>query len=250
VLEFILILTWWVNVLLTDARVVSPVESGVSSNLKTIVYANFSQTVLHKRTVCENDSLSIQYIDLTKNDLLFKEVSKFIHEQNDSSQLFRSGFGYISIGNYKFNQHAPVLVDSLDKYEKDIILSFTMATVSFFLNENSSTKIIACSNCFPLYYSFIENRLILIYDQNMKWLHQNNYSIVSKKNISRLVRKTLLPALDSSFEFKGIDRQTYFISEERRATMNEQQILENASFTLNKSKSYIQYFDGTARYTF
>ncbi|RYF72721.1 MAG: hypothetical protein EOO39_11655 [Cytophagaceae bacterium] len=193
------------------------------------------------------DSLSIQYVDLKVNKLLIREISKFIKEQSDSSTLFRSGFGYITLGGYLFDHPGPLPVDSLDKHQKDVVFSFSMHTCSYHIYDDPS-PIKTFGNAFPLYYSYVDDRLVLFYDVNAKWFHRNAYSTASKQLLSGLVRKTLLQSLKPDFEFLGMDSMPYFLSVDRRRTMSEQRILEHSAFRLSAGKTYTEHYDGTITY--
>jgi hypothetical protein len=191
------------------------------------------------------DSLSIQYIDLRINPLVFSEVKKYISEQRDSSQLFRDGFGYVTIADITSVRNGrPIPAEALGEHLNDVEAEFTIGLISFYPSTAFNMGI-------PLYYSFVENRLVLIFDQNMKWLHHNKYSSASKQKIKSLVKQTLTQALNPEFQFKGMmSGETFELTPERRELMNEDDILDRASFTLGKLKRVIEYFDGAIGYRY
>jgi hypothetical protein len=188
------------------------------------------------------DSLSIQYIDLRVNSLIFSEVKKYINEQRDSSQLFRDGFGYITVAEIRpLLSNVPIFARNED--QKDIEAEFNVGLSSFYPSTDFNMGI-------PLYYSFVENRLVLIFDQNMKWLHHNKYSSVSKQKIKALVKQTLKQALNPEFQFKSTQSESFELTPERRELMKEDEILDMASFTLGRPKRVIEYSDGSIGYRY
>lgn len=186
------------------------------------------------------DSLTIQYLDLRVNSLLFSEVKKYIKEQQDSSLLFRNGYGYVVIGGIKpVRNGRPILASSLNDHVKDIEVEFNIGLSSFYLHQNLGT---------PLYYSFVEGKLVLIYDRNSEWIHRNHYSLASQRKVKELIKQTLLEELKGDFVFKGLAGDTFVLSSERRGRMSQEQVFELGSFTLDKLKTVVQYFDGSISY--
>jgi hypothetical protein len=202
-----------------------------------------AQSALADNLPTYGDSLSIQYIDLRVNPLVFSEVKKYINEQQDSSQLFREGFGYVVIGDIKsWYDGSPIPVDSLLKHQKDIKAGFNIGLSSFYPNLTFDMGI-------PLYYSFMENRLVLIFDGDIQWLHKDRYAAISIQKAKSLVKQTLKQALDNpEFQFKNVRLETFELTPERRELLKEDEILDMASFTLGKLKRVIEYVDGTVSY--
>lgn len=196
------------------------------------------------------DSLNIQYVDVKVNLTLYSELEKFIKEQTDSSQLFRSGFGYISVGGYKINQFSPLPINESNNHKDDIVLSFNMSLNSYYITDDIPKSSAICHDCFPLYYSYVNGRLILIYDINAKWIHKNAYTSKSKKLISKLVRSTLTQALNSEFVFKDIYGKPLMLSEDKHENMSERDILEYAAFVFNKGKTYNEFYNGAVKYKY
>lgn len=189
-----------------------------------------------------HDSLEIQYISLENNQLLYSEVTKFLAEQSDSSQLFGEGFGYIAISNLQIGRNGqPIPLDSIANRLKDIEVVFDLALSSFYPHQNIGT---------PLYYSFIDKRLILIYDQQAEWLHKNKYSLRSQKEVKRLIMKTLQAELHPNFVFTGLDGNTFKLSQIQRKEMSQEMVFELGSFTLNRLKTVTQHFDGSVSYRY
>lgn len=186
------------------------------------------------------DSLTIQYFDLRVNPLLFSEAKKYIKEQQDSSLLFRSGYGYIVISDIKSIRNGrPIVASSLNDHVKDIEVEFSIGLSSFYPHQNLGT---------PLYYSFVEGKLVLIYDRNSEWIHRNRYSVASQRKVKELIKQTLLEELKGDFVFKGLAGDTFVLSAEQRGKMSQEQVFELGSFTLDKLKTVVQYFDGSISY--
>lgn len=196
------------------------------------------------------DSIHIQKISLEKNKILHKAIVDYINELNDKSALFKKGFGFLTIRNYHGITHAPVLMEEFNKYAKDTIAYFNISACSYVISESFSATALYCQDCFPTYYTFIEGRLILIYDEFSNWLVQNQYFRSSRKEIIDLVNFTLKEALNENFEFVNFPKSTTFkISKEERKSMTQQQILEKAAFTLNEGKKVIIHFDKSVTYS-
>lgn len=214
---------------------------------------NYNQSVnsailqVHKQrtywlTHRSDDSLAIQYINLEINPLLLSEVKKYIKAQQDSSLLFKSGFGYIMIDNIKSVRNGrPIEASSLGEHLKDIELEFDIGLSSLYPHQGLGV---------PLYYSFVQGRLVLIYDQKLVWIHRNRYSITSQRRVKELIKQTLLRELRVDFVFKGLAGDSFMLSAERRERMSQEHIFELGSFTLDKLKTVVQYVDGSISYRY
>ena len=199
---------------------------------------------IHLQTHSIDDSLAIQYINLQINPLLLSEVKKYIKEQQDSIPLFKKGYGYVVIGGVQLvRKGRPIPSNSLSDHLKDIELEFNVGLSSFYPHQNLGT---------PLYYSFVEGRLVLIHDQNPEWIHRNSYSNTSQRKIKELIKQTLLEELKVDFVFNGITGDTLTLSSERRGKMTQEQVFELGSFTLSKLKlkTVVVYFDGSISYRY
>lgn len=184
-----------------------------------------------------DDSLSIQYINLDVNPFLLSEVQKYIKEQKDSCQLFGTGFGYIIIENIKpIRRGRPLSAFSLGD---EIEVEFDIGLSSFYPHQGLGT---------PLYYTFVERSLVLIYNSKLEWLHQNHYSMASQKKVKKLIQQTLVQELNVDFIFKGIEGNAFRLSSARREKMSQEDVWAAGSFTLVKLKTVVQYSDGTVSY--
>lgn len=188
------------------------------------------------------DSLDIQYVDLHGNQLLFSEIQKYIKEQRDSSTLFENGYGYVTVGGILLDHVGqPVLADSLENHLKDISLKFNIGLSSFYPQQNMGK---------PIYYSFVDDRLILIFEQNAKWIHNNTFSVSSVSKVKKLIKQTLNLSFDSNFEFKDTLGDSFFLSVDRREKMSQEEILKIGSYSLQKLKTVTVYFDGSIDYQY
>lgn len=170
-------------------------------------------------------------------------MRKYVKEQSDSCALFRQGFGYITIGGYKHYNLAPIPANDLDHHLEDVVFQFYIGLSSILIDESNNSAI------YPSFYSIVDGRLVLIYDETINWLNSNYYSNKSKTNLTNLIVSTLGMALDEHFTFKDIFRNsTFTIPKEERSKMTSNSILAKAQFTLNASKLVIKLFDGTIKY--
>ncbi|SEI50262.1 hypothetical protein SAMN05216327_10270 [Dyadobacter sp. SG02] len=188
------------------------------------------------------DTLDIQYLALENNQLLYTEVAKYLAEQNDSCQLFREGLGYIAISNIQLGRKGrPIPIDSIPNRLKEIEVVFDVGISSFYPHQNIGM---------PLYYAFVNNRLVLIYSQQSEWLHRNKYSFKSQRKIKDLIASTLTSLLSPNFVFRGLDGNTFRLTSDQRNDMSQEKVFELGSFTLNKSKTITQHFDGSVSYQY
>lgn len=191
----------------------------------------------------DKDSTVIYPIDLSKNKLVYTEVRKYIKEQSDSSTLFKNGFGFITIENIKLYDHIPVKPRDFDTYGKDVIATFTISKTSYTLSDKYALT------RYPSYYSFVDDKLILIYDQTFEWLASPVYTTESKKNIEKLVLNTLQQVFNENFVFVDpFKHDSFKLSKEQRKLMTNQQIIERAAFTINSSVIVKQHFDKSISY--
>ena len=190
-----------------------------------------------------SDSLTIQFLSLPDNPLLFSEVKKYIKEQEDSCRLFKNGFGFITISGIKLVRNGrPIPADLMSNNRlKDVELVFDVGLSSFYPHQRLGT---------PLYYAFVDKRLVLIFDQQAQWIHGNHYSQESQRKVKDLIHKTLLAEFAPDFEFTGLDGNKFKLSPERRKSLTKEQILELGSFTLQRVKTVIQHFDLSVTYQY
>ena len=221
----------------------------ISLFFSALIFTNvYSQDKVREvNTYC--DSLSIQYIDLRSNKILYEEIKKFIVAMSDSSDSFKRGYGYISVGSYNIHLGKTVLASEMEEKSKDVVLSFMLSANSYLLVADSPGVNSICQDCFPLYYSLVNDRLVLLYSQDANWVNNGMYSLTSKRKVAGLVEETLKMSLESSFEFKGLNKLPYKVSIDKRKNMSKREVFEKASLTLNSARVFIRYFDGTVKYT-
>ncbi|HEV7348778.1 hypothetical protein [Telluribacter sp.] len=189
------------------------------------------------------DSLEISFIDLRANSFLYREVRRFIQEQSDSSALFRDGFGFVTIDRLKLSPPGPIPIQETEKHAKEVVASVTLTTWSYPLSDESSLT------RFPSYYSIVDGRLVLVYNELLEWISPPLYTYASRIRVEKLVTNTLQMALDPDFVFQSLQGKSYKLSKEQRETMSEYDILKNATFTGGGYKRVIKYFDGSVAYS-
>jgi hypothetical protein len=122
---------------------------------------------------------------------------------------------------------SPIPASSLGDHLKDVELEFKIGLSSFYLHQNLGL---------PLYYSFVDNRLVVIYDQTVKWIHQNNYSASSQRHLKALTEQTLGAVFKENFIFKGLSGEPFTITVAERKQMSHERLLEMGSWSLSKLK--------------
>lgn len=117
----------------------------------------------------EKPDNKIQYLVL-KDKFLIKEIKKLIVDEinsNDSNQFFKKGLGYVRLNVYNYSHN-----DTLIKYY------ITPTMTSFKKDDND--------DLYPLFYTYINERIVLIYLNVV-----NEFSIfnLSKKSKTRFRKK-------------------------------------------------------------
>ncbi len=180
----------------------------------------------HNRLIlAPNEGTGIQYITIY-DPIVLREIRAFIKEFSDSSTLFKEGFGFLILENFVKKGLVPIPVEELSNHENDIVLSFKIKARSHSLNPIGDLSPHPYSSRFPTFYAKVDNRLILIFENNIEQV--SFFSRNSKEKLAGEVKNTLLKALDPNFEFYGINSKFYKISFERRKKMKENDFIDEA----------------------
>lgn len=139
---------------------------------------------LSTNAFCQNNKhVSIQYISLN-DSVLVKEIKSTIGEEtssNDPEHLFENGFGYINVYINSF-------------INSDTIYSFYILPSFHYIKKN------AHNNEYPCFYTYILNKLVLIY---IKTLNDSiislDYSLRSKARLRKKISSFLEEATDRTF---------------------------------------------------
>ncbi len=215
-----------------------------------------SQQIKHSDIIKRPD---IQYISLT-NRAISSTIKNFIKIQNDTNKLFKQGFGYISVSDIKINFKSFALQDinnakKIVDYQKDTVLSFSLFLSSAILLDDGFEFFY---NKYPPFYTFLEGRLILLYDdipsiysvpiQCGQFCNKSPYSYKSKKKLQKLVMNTLNLVRDTNFVFTGIENRKYILTKDQRKKMELKDIYMNSILTFNTYKVYYCLRDDTIIY--
>jgi hypothetical protein len=186
----------------------------------------------------KNTKVEIQYVDI-KNTNLKNILVDFINKQKTNNDLFKHGFGYITINELDFKKYKTLSLNHKSSESRsDTLISFNVSLNSYFINGNEKPN---CFNCdyFPPFYSQINGCLILIYDKSFDWLisgtsRGNIFTLKSKKRLTKIIRKTLLASLDENFNFYDPFSNSYYnLNKLQRSNLSESEIMAKASFTLD-----------------
>lgn len=192
--------------------------------------------------------IDIQYIEINKNDFLLSEIRKYIMEEEKGDSLFKSGFGFVIVDNIKISPKEPYFIRQKKADENIIDYEFRLGVRSYLLTQKLSNTGSYCPGCFPNYYSIVENRLILLYVNESAWINRSFYSEASKIKLINLQKECLKGALRPGFKFIDIFGRQYQLDNNERTKLEEEDILLNASNTLQQSRKVIYYFDGRVKY--
>ncbi|GAB3175149.1 hypothetical protein [Telluribacter humicola] len=196
------------------------------------------------KIINRTDSLEIHFIDLRTNPLLYREVRKFIQERSDSSALFGKGYGFVTIDRIKLALPGPISLQQLDTHAKEVVATFTLTTSSYPLSDKSSLT------RFPSYYSLVDGRVVLVYNELLEWTTRPLYTHASRNKIENLVLNTLQKAFDPDFViYDPFKVASYRLSERQRKSISKREILDLASFTVSDSKTVTAHFDGSVAYS-
>jgi len=185
-------------------------------------------------------SEDIQYIDISASEL-FPQIKKFILEKTDSSALFKGGYGYVVVESIRFRDYRTQRINSLsalgDRKNADTMMTYTIHLASYALLDRVEA-IAFNGDYYPPFYTFVENRLVLLYDETFRWLkggRADAFSAASKEKLRELIRPLLIKALEEDFVFfHPLDPRLHFtLSKKQRATMSEEEILINVALTLD-----------------
>lgn len=106
---------------------------------------------------------------------LVSTINRVISDQansKDTANIFKKGLGYIIVHVTKYRV-------------KDTLRAYYIAPDGFGIKENSS------NNVYPDYYSFVNNKLVLVTIDVMREISSRQFSEESKKNIRTLVENCL-----------------------------------------------------------
>jgi hypothetical protein len=130
------------------------------------------------------NQVDIQYIDLS-DSVVIKEIKSIINEEinsNDPEHLFQRGFGYITINIKEFSKS-----DTLYSY-------YISPSLSDIKKSELDKK-------HPIFYTYVANRLVIIYLDILRYPIFN--STVSSRSKSKLIKKI------NAFLEKPVDRTFY-----------------------------------------
>lgn len=206
---------------------------------------------LHYKT--ESDSLiDIRYISLKKS-LIFPFIKKYIRQQSEKNDLFRQNYGYISLMEIKTESYsnASLNTSTADLADADHFWNTKIASFSIMLESHPFTVEYRegdCWQCFnyPLFYTMIDGRLILIYDDILENVLSLDYSVrytqKSKEQLIRLAEPFLKKSLEPDFTFTHplSPIKEFKKSEIERKNMTQHEIFKLAAFTLDSARE--KYF--------
>ena len=205
----------------------------------------------HNRLIlAPNEGTEIQQITIYDQTVL-REIRTFIKEFSDSSTLFKEGFGFLTLDNFVKKGFAPIPAQSLDNHDKDVVLTFRMKAASYTLHPVGYVSVHPYDFHFPAYYTKVDNRLVLIFENNIEQI--SVFSRNSKEKLAEEVSNTLRKSLDPDFEFLSpITLKVFKISEEDRKKMDKDDIMSTAhemyGFNPFAYRTVFAHLDGNITY--
>jgi hypothetical protein len=207
--------------------------SCVIAQLHLSLYANAQGKV-------KSNLYEIQYINIENNSIV-SVVKQLIEQHRTKNTLFRNGYGYITVDNIDFRSYNILKGDFKDLItNNDTLISFNINLSSYYINGNKDAD---CFNCdyYPPFYTFIDNTLVLIYDNTFKWIFTSNgsgFSSKSKKKLTAKIKKALRETLNDSFLFYDpFQDKKYTLNKKDRELLTKDKIMSMGAFTFHSGQS-------------
>lgn len=175
----------------------------------------------------QSGKIKIQYINIHDKNL-FILIKKYIIMNNNNNKLFRDGIGFVTITNFESNlsNGKPMNLPNYKPTQKNITINIK----AFPLLINNKGTCIICNN-YPTYYTIIENKIVLIYDEYLFNLFGRNstnqldnryiFKNSSLKKISNLIYRKSLKQLPDNFLFDDfIEPKISFIELKNKSKKN------------------------------
>jgi hypothetical protein len=182
----------------------------------------------------------IQYVNI-ENNTLVSAVQQLIEQQKLKNNLFKNGYGYVTIDNIEFRGYNTLKGDFKDLItDNDTLITFTTSLSSYLIN---GSRDVDCFNCnyYPPFYTYIDNTLVLIYDKTFNWLFTNDESVFSnesKKQLTDIIRKLLKESLNVDFIFYDpFSSKEYSLNKKERETLTNDKVMSMGAFTLRSGQS-------------
>jgi hypothetical protein len=195
-----------------------------------LIYSNLFGQASQKQNIETN----IQYIEIQNNSLK-KYIEQYIDKNKMQNKLFKEGLGFVVINNIHFslNSGRPMNTNTSDSLDNDIssYLSLNIEAYPLYLKDRAD-----CINCnfFPPYYTIINNKIILIYEDNLfglygrKYLNDTHNSHLftrkSKKKLSNLIFKKALIKLPDDYMFEDFLDKNIKLSTLKNKLINKKDI--------------------------
>lgn len=134
--------------------------------MKTFCFLAF--LMISQISYSQSKKLSVQEITIS-DTLVVKQIMEMVKQYSQTDSLFRSGLGRISL--------------TLKKSSNDTILRH------YYLNPDSFYGIVGKDddNYYPRYFSYVSNRLVLIYIEGLQDVFQVDYTKKSKQKLQKKI---------------------------------------------------------------
>lgn len=181
------------------------------------------------------EKIDIQFLSLNNIDIekAIRIVIKRIENQN---QVFKNGFGFLYISDIEIaNTIRPFRLEKWDSIKNDTILKVNINIGSYILLEKFEVDGLM-SDSYPPFYTFVDGRLILLYDSIFHAYAGQSKNLFTEKS-KKILREAMLTsfklALNEDFEFTDLLGQKRKFSKEQRLKMTQTEIFKKANFVLD-----------------
>ena len=184
-----------------------------------------------------SSEFNIQQIGIN-NPLIIDAIKVFIQQKKTKIKIFNDGYGFVALNmlSYKIN-HKPMNINDtdLENFYKDTVVSFTLELRSHPLLLNNDPEIFLSTN-YPPFYTFIDNTLVLLYDNVVGIYNGNSFSKKTMKKLSKIVSQQLKNAFEIDFVFKHpLEKTEYTLTKKDRKYLSTKDIYKRSCMNLMES---------------
>lgn len=195
------------------------------------------------------EKLKIQKIYIHDKEL-HETIKKYIAENKEKNKLFKDGLGFVTISNIENNLRSgrPINIDGFVPAQK----SFTIDIRAYPLLSKNTNYYLESVN-FPMFYTIIDNKLILIYDNSILGLfgktslNQTDNLIFFKRRsirkMGRLVEKYALKELPDEYIFVDFFEPNITYKDQKAMLKKKKKAYNYYGFIDFKAKKTLTYED-------
>ncbi len=187
-----------------------------------------------------NSEFNIQRIAIN-NPVITDAIKMFIQQKKNKIKAFKDGYGFVALNMLSYNTNHKLMDindTSLYAFYKDTVTSFTLELQSHPLLLENDPEIFLSTN-YPPFYTFIDNTLVLLYDNVLSRYNSNTFSKKTMKKLSKIVSCQLKNAFDIDFVFKHpFEKLEYTLTKKDRKYLSTKDIYKRSCMTLLENEYF------------